>query len=1055
NYIQATWGKADGSAYVESLTRQLAVDPPAVESATLRLAAKPTPGEPEVTIHLTAGETGPGGRVVWSRPRFEAAGKPPLLLRDYATFGPAYEIDSRVALAGSAKYLAAAVAVADGGATAEDVARRDGLDAKLLKNWVALLALPPRAKAGGAVAARAAIPLAPLDEKTPPNEKFPAVRGWRKRGTDLPVVLSNASDAVLQIPGRVSGHAVGVHPLPAEFVAVTWRSPVAGTVRVAVRVAHAHPACGNGVAWWLEHRAGGGATLLGEGELELGAAASPPAREVKVEKGDLLVLAVDPRNGEHSCDMTEVAFTVTEDAAPGRTWDLAADVAADIQTGNPHADKHGNADTWAFARGPAKPKSGAAAAAAVPPDSVLGRWRAAATDPARSAEAADLATRVEALLTGARPAKEKDSNRALFDKLAAADGPLLTGLEASRFARPRPEGRAFALPPDRFTDDALVTAPGEVLAVRLPAALLAAREFVVDARLDGPPGDRLVRPRVATTPPAADTRWDGPVLAAADGPAFKRLVAGNDRFRRVFPLYACFPAVVPTDEVVTLKLFHREDEPLKRLFLTDAEALQLDRLWAEHRFVSRQPVAEFDQLKQFMEYTTQDTPKAFQQFFVDRKPLFQRQADEFVKEEEAAAPRQLDALLAFADRAYRRPLGADESAKLRALYDGLRAKGLGHDEAFRGVLARVLVSPAFLMKVEQAPPGEKAGPVTDWELAARLSYFLWSSVPDEELRSLAAAGKLHEPDVLAAQTRRMLKDDRARALATEFGTQWIHVRGFDALAEKNEALFPTFDAKLRAALYEEAILLFQDAFAEGRPVASLLDADATFLNEPLAKHYGIPGVAGPQWRRVEGVRKYGRGGLLGLGSVLARQAGASRTSPVLRGNWVVETLLGEKLPPPPPDVPQLPDADDVAGLTMREMTRRHSAQPACAVCHVRIDPFGFALERYDAIGRLRDTEPDGRPVDTRARLRDGTAVDGVDGVREYLLKQKREVFTRVFARRLLGYALGRSTMLSDGPLVDEMVAAMGRPDGTITDAVLTIVRSQQFRTIRGRDYTGE
>ncbi len=298
----------------------------------------------------------------------------------------------------------------------------------------------------------------------------------------------------------------------------------------------------------------------------------------------------------------------------------------------------------------------------------------------------------------------------------------------------------------------------------------------------------------------------------------------------------------------------------------------------------------------------------------------------------------------------------------------------------------------------------------------------------------------------------MLKDDRLRALAIEFGTQWLHVRGFDELKEKNEKLFPTFDATLRKAIYEESILFFQDLFQSDRAVTQILDADCTFLNETLAKHYGIPGVTGPAWRRVEGVRKFGRGGILGLASVQAKQSGASRTSPVLRGNWVVETLLGEKLPRPPADVPILPDEPAGADkLTMRQQVEKHVSNASCAVCHVRIDPFGFAFENYDAIGRLR-AKDGGLPVDAKARLKDGTEFEGIDGLRTYLLTKKKDVIVRLFSRKLLGYALGRQTTLSDTSLIDAMVQEMNKHDGRISAAVLTIVRSPQFRMIRGGDY---
>ncbi|HEX3148931.1 MAG TPA: DUF1592 domain-containing protein, partial [Gemmataceae bacterium] len=721
-----------------------------------------------------------------------------------------------------------------------------------------------------------------------------------------------------------------------------------------------------------------------------------------------------------------------------------------VQDGNPHADRNGNKDTWSFVRGPSLGPTGGTAAPGIPPDSVLGRWRTAAAGPdAKAAE--QLAKNVETLLTGPRPA-EKDPNRPLYDRLVAPDGPLFAGLDVTKLAKPRAKAETFGLPRDRFAQDSLVVPADKPIEIRLPAALFAGREFVVDAKLDGPAGDRLVRVRAGTAAPGTGTPWDGPVLAAADGAAYRRLVHGHDEFRKVFPLFICFPQVVPTDEVVTLKMFHREDEPLTRLFLNADEARRLDRMWTEHRFVSRQAAAEYDYLPQFMGFTTQDTPKPLQQFFIDRKPLFKKHADEFVQQEQAAIPAQLDALVAFAGRAYRRPLTDKEQADLRTLYHGLRAKGVAHDEAFRGVLTRVLVAPSFLFHVEQAPKGKAAGPVNDWELASRLSYFLWSTMPDDDLRKEAIAGRLRDPAALAAQVERMLKDPRTRNLGIEFGTQWIHVRRFEDLKEKNEKLFPMFDAKLRQAISEESVLFFQDLFQANRPVSAILDADYTYVNDLLAKHYGIPNVAGPEFRRVDGIKKYGRGGILGLASVQSKEAGASRTSPVLRGNWVVETLLGEKLPKPPANVPQLPESETGNdGLTMRQLVEKHTRIESCQACHVRIDPFGFAFEKYDPIGRLRDKDSGGLPVDAKAKLRDGAEFDGIDGLRNYLLTKKKDVIVRLFCKRLLGYALGRAVTLSDTTLVDEMVAELNKNEGHVQAAVMTIVGSPQFRMIRGSE----
>jgi hypothetical protein len=248
----------------------------------------------------------------------------------------------------------------------------------------------------------------------------------------------------------------------------------------------------------------------------------------------------------------------------------------------------------------------------------------------------------------------------------------------------------------------------------------------------------------------------------------------------------------------------------------------------------------------------------------------------------------------------------------------------------------------------------------------------------------------------------------------------------------------------------EATAFLADMIRHDRPLQELFGAGHTFLNERLAAHYGVAGVDGPELRRVE-VADHGRGGLLGMAAILASTSYPQRTSPVLRGNWVVETLLGEKLPRPPANVPVLPDQEGLDGLTTRQLVERHVSDPSCAGCHSRIDPLGFAFEHYDPIGRRRDKEASGRPVDTKAKLKDGTEIDGIDGLRQYLLTQKKEVFTRLFCQKLLGYALGRATTLSDTAAIDEMVAALEKNDGRISAAVVAIVRSPQFRLIRSQD----
>ena len=326
-------------------------------------------------------------------------------------------------------------------------------------------------------------------------------------------------------------------------------------------------------------------------------------------------------------------------------------------------------------------------------------------------------------------------------------------------------------------------------------------------------------------------------------------------------------------------------------------------------------------------------------------------------------------------------------------------------------------------------------------------------MPDERLMMVAKEGRLQDPDVLVAQMRRMLADPKARRLATEFACHWLHIYDFDHLNEKSERHFPTFN-ELRGPMYEESILFLTDLFQADRSLLNVVDADYTYLNESLAKHYQIPGVTGSEWRRVEGVRQHQRGGVLTQATTLSKQAGASRTSPILRGNWLSEVVMGEKLPKPPKNVPQLAETAP-AGLTERQMIELHSTDPACAKCHARIDPFGFALESYDAIGRFRLKDAAGLPINTKTAFPDGTKIEGLDGLKAYLLGARRDAFVRQFCRKLLGYSLGRSVQLSDEPLLAEMQTKLKANDYKVVTALETIVRSRQFREIRGRELVAE
>lgn len=623
-----------------------------------------------------------------------------------------------------------------------------------------------------------------------------------------------------------------------------------------------------------------------------------------------------------------------------------------------------------------------------------------------------------------------------------------------------------------FEPDSLVVRAPAIFEVRIPAELAAGAEFVTTGRLAPGAGDGgSVQFQITTNRPTVGAGvWEtgtqvtetggvwtsdhrklsmaSPIIVADGGPARSQYEAAMDEFRQLFPAALCYTKIVPVDEVVTLTLFFREDDVLARLMLEDAERARLDRLWSELHFVSRDALTLVDGFEQLWQFATQDAdPKVFEPL---REPILRRAA-EFRQTLTNAQPRHLEAVLDWARLAYRRPLRDEERTELRQLYQSLRGEELSHEDAIRLTLARVLISPSYLYHAESPVPGNGQGPISSLELANRLSYFLWSSAPDTELRTAAESGALSESTAVSVHSRRLLRDPKVRRLATEFACAWLHLYGFDESAEKSERHFPTFGG-LRGAIYEETIQFFTDFFQNDRSVLELLDGDATYLNAALAEHYGIPGVEGAQWRRVEGVKAHGRGGILAQASILAQNSGASRTSPILRGNWVSEVLLGEKLPRPPKDVPKLPEDEDTSALSMRELTQKHSSDPRCAGCHVRIDGFGLAMERFDAIGRLRERDSANRAIDSHGVLQDGTTIDGVEGLRQYLLHERRDAFVAQFCRKLMGYALGRSVQLSDRPLLAEMRKQLEAHQYRVSAAVDVIIGSRQFREIRGRDF---
>jgi hypothetical protein len=402
-------------------------------------------------------------------------------------------------------------------------------------------------------------------------------------------------------------------------------------------------------------------------------------------------------------------------------------------------------------------------------------------------------------------------------------------------------------------------------------------------------------------------------------------------------------------------------------------------------------------------------------------------------------------LSALARRAYRGPVSEPDLARLMPFFEQGRAKG-GFETGIQLALRRILASPSFAFRVEADPVGVAAGeayPVSDVEFATRLSFFLWSSIPDDELLAVAESGKLEDPDVLEAQVRRMLRDPKAQALPENFAGQWLHLRNLDNIRPNSDE-FPDFDNNLRQAFRREAELFFASILNEDRSVLDLMTADYTYVDERLARHYGIPNVYGSRFRRVElGPDLAARAGLLGKGGVLMATSHADRTAPSLRGKWLLENLMGSPPPAPPANVPPLEIEPGAAPKTMRERMESHRANPSCAGCHQLIDPLGFAMENFDAVGGWR-TRDAGRDVDARGVLADGTAVDGALDLRAALLRDPR-VFVGTFTEKMLTYALGRGLQHYDMPLVRKIMRDTEKDGYRSTAIVLAIINSPPFR----------
>jgi mono/diheme cytochrome c family protein len=453
-----------------------------------------------------------------------------------------------------------------------------------------------------------------------------------------------------------------------------------------------------------------------------------------------------------------------------------------------------------------------------------------------------------------------------------------------------------------------------------------------------------------------------------------------------------------------------------------------------------------------------------------------REYDAVMAAQAAARPGHVKDCLEFASRAWRRPLTEQEKQGLRAFYDKTISGEPDHRKAIQALLTRILVAPQFLYRVEQGKnsefgirnselrqpttrasnfvslpdsefriPNSQMKPLTNWEMASRLSYFLWSSVPDEELRRAASAGELTDTEGIRRQVKRMIADPKARRLAIEFFGQWLGFYHFDEHKGVDTSRFAEFTDDVREAMYDEAVSFFEHVIRKERPVREVLFADYTFLNQDLAKFYGVKKEikSKAQAELVEGANAFQRGGLLRLGAVLTATSAPLRTSPVKRGDWILRRILGTPVPPPPADAGSIPADDKLfGGLSLKAKLEQHKRNASCANCHNRIDPLGFSLEHYDATGRWREQYPDGKPIEDAGTLADKTEIKGVDGLLSYL-RTKEALARKTLAYKLVGYALGRSVLASDQLLIERMGQA--GEQATLAQLAAEIATSKQFR----------
>jgi hypothetical protein len=666
--------------------------------------------------------------------------------------------------------------------------------------------------------------------------------------------------------------------------------------------------------------------------------------------------------------------------------------------------------------------------------------------------------------------------------------------EDGRRDRPRPlkgfvthesSGRlGFGKHPEGDTiggDDFVLTGEAAVaVTVRPPEGTVSA-QLVVDVGLDTKRGpSRIVRCRISdgkvegetaaeigatstlladpADPQVAEWQRDVAVFARLLPEVSHREAAPSDRDPIPAPYDNAYNKPERNFFHTTIK-YHRDDDFFVEHIADDATRRQLEEAWTdlltsfEYHDANLRFLAKKFTLDLGGRSIADLNPAVIDRMPAEPRAFVVRWVAEFASMRQAlraAEPGHVDVALRFAERAWRRPLTPGERERLQGFYAALHGEGgLDHIAAVRALLARILVAPAFLYRAEPRAGGRDIVALTDWQLASRLSAFVWSSLPDEELREAASEGRLSDTAELQRQTRRMQLDKKARRLATEFFCQWLGFYRFDTYQGIDGKRFPEFTDRLKASMYEEAVSFFEHVVRENRPVDEILFADHSYLNRQLAEHYGVAAgpLSGDGFSRVEGLGRQHRGGLLGLGAVMAVTSAPLRTSAVKRGDWVMRRVVGTPVPPPPADVGSIL-ADDVStdGLTVRRRLEAHRAKASCVNCHSRIDPLGFALEQFDPIGRWRDTYRDGQTIDPSGTLNDGTTVSGPEGLRDYLRREKAR-FHRTLCSKLLGYALGRSELASDRPLIDQMIRDIEEGRG-FSDLVTRIVSSKQFRNQR-------